>query len=323
MIDKTEPRVVGYDLIKTLAIFLVVFYHVGGLDYGEVVPGEYYIPNLNKVLSSFCAASVPLFFMVNGALILPRHLSLKLLLYKSLKFIVLYIFGKIVLQYLLCQKLFGISHEMVHFWFLLTLAGIYPVSYFLDKYPYLKRIVLTILLVCPFLTNLFGDIFVFFFPQNDLPRLAHTGLFTLYSLVYFYLGFWLRNIQLPTKVSIALLFFGLILVNFEVIAMSTHYSHIYDSGSAALPTIGAACMAVSLFSSLKRVNLGDNLLGGVISYFGRQTMHIYMLHVLFLFWIRHFFLGYSNNMSILSAVFFSALLMCLCSTLRVGQKQIS
>lgn len=319
----SNPRILGYDLIKTLAIFLVVFYHVGGLDYGEVVPGEYYIPNLNKVLSSFCAASVPLFFMVNGALILPRHLSLKQLLKKSLKLIFLYIFGKIVLQNLLCQRLFGIPHEMVHFWFLLTLAAIYPISFFLDQNPYIKKIVLFLLLVCPFLTNLIGDVTAFFLPTIELPSFAHTGLFTLYSLVYFYLGFLLRNSQVSTIVSIALLFLGLFLVNFEVVAMSTYYARVYDSGSSALPTIGAACMTVGIFTLLKGITINSNSLRNVISFYGGNTIHIYMLHVLFLFWIRHFFPAFCNNTSILSAVILSVLLMSICAVIGVGKKQIS
>lgn len=302
------PRIVGFDLIKTLAIFLVVLYHVGGGDYGEVVPGEYYIPNLSKVLSSFCAASVPLFFMVNGALILPRHLSLKQLLKKSLKLISLYIFGKIVLQYVLCQMLFGISHEMVHFWFLITLAAIYPISYFLDQYLYIKRIVLLFLLVCPFLTNLIGDITAFFLPKIDLPGFAHTGLFTLYSLVYFYLGLQFRNSQVQAKASISLILIGLLLVNFEVIAMSTHCVQVYDSGNAAFPTIGAACMAVGIFTSLKSIDVNDCSLSSIISFFGRNTMQVFMLHVLFLFWIRHFFPGYIDNLSLWGTVSFIIIL---------------
>lgn len=318
--SSNNPRIVGFDLIKTLAIFLVVFYHVGGIDYGEIVPGEYYIPNLSKVLSSFSAASVPLFFMVNGALVLPRHLSLKQLFLKSLKLIFLYIFGKVVLQHLLCQQLFGIHHEMVHFWFLLTLAAVYPISFFLDQYPYLKKIVLLLLIICPFLTNLIGDIATFFSLEIDSLHWVHTGLFTLYSLVYFYLGFQFRNSQVSTNASISLLFLGLLLVNFEVIAMSTHYAQVYDSGNAAFPTIGAACMAVGIFTSLKGIDVNSSSLGSVISFFGRSTMQIYMFHVLFLFWFRHFFPSLIETFSIFEIVLFVFILIVLSIFLGIAYK---
>lgn len=307
----SRPRIIGFDLIKTLAIFLVVFYHVGGVNYGEVIPGEYYMPNLNKVLSSFSAASVPLFFMVNGALLIPLHLSLKQLFLKSLRLIFLYIFGKVVLQHLLCQQLFGIHHEMVHFWFLLTLAAVYPISYFLDQYPYIRKIVLSLLLVCPFLTNLLGDLTAYFSPETYLPHFAHTGLFTLYSLVYFYLGFLFRNSQVSPKASISLLLFGLLLVNFEVIAMSTHYAQVYDSGNAALPTIGAACMAVGIFTFLKCIQVHGSSLCSVVSFFGSNTVHIYIYHVLFLFWVRHFSPGLIETFSIFELVLFVFLLIVL------------
>lgn len=258
--------------------------------------------------------------MVNGALVLPRHLSLKQLFLKSLKLISLYIFGKVVLQHLLCQRLFGIYHEMVHFWFLLTLAAIYPISYFFDQYPNIRKIVLSLLLVCPFLTNLFGDITAYFSPETDLHRLAHTGLSTLYTLVYFYLGFLFRNSQVSTKASISLLFLGLLLVNFEVIVMSTHYAQVYDSGNAAFPTIGAACMAVGIFTSLKSIDVNDSLMSGIISFFGRNTMQVYLLHVLFLFWFRHFFSGLVETFSFFEIVLFVFILIILSSFFGIAVK---
>ena len=56
-----------YDLLKIIAAFMVCFYHLAMLDVG-VVTDEFYIPNVNKICLNLCAMSVPLFFMVNGAL---------------------------------------------------------------------------------------------------------------------------------------------------------------------------------------------------------------------------------------------------------------
>ena len=79
----SQDRIFGYDLIKTIAIIMIVFYHLGGIDYGDIETGHCYLPNLNKFFSALCAAGVPLFFMVNGALVIPRNLHWKLLLFKS------------------------------------------------------------------------------------------------------------------------------------------------------------------------------------------------------------------------------------------------
>lgn len=275
-----------------------------------MTPGELYLPNLNKFLSSFCAVSVPLFFMVNGALILPRHLTLKQLLKKSVKLLLLFFFGKLVLQYLLCQQLFGIPHEMVHFWFLLTLAALYPICYLLDCCPLLKKSGLVLLLICPFITNFLGDISVFFFPSVELPHLAHTGLFTLYSLVYFYLGAKLKDYHISTIASLILLLVGLLLVNFELIAMSTYTKQVIDSGNALFPTIGAACMSISLFSLLQIKEFNNCYINGLLIFIGRNTIGIYMLHVLFLFWLRFFFSPSAIDLTLLFAISLSLFLMC-------------
>ena len=66
-LESNQRRVFGYDVIKALAMFMVVFYHLFMLDFA-FVPGEFYVPNFNKIIQMLCTSSVPMFFMVNGAL---------------------------------------------------------------------------------------------------------------------------------------------------------------------------------------------------------------------------------------------------------------
>lgn len=71
-----KQRIFGLDLLKALAAFFVVLYHVGMVDLGYR-EGVYYYPTLTQVLWLFCACGVPLFFMINGALTVSRHYDLK------------------------------------------------------------------------------------------------------------------------------------------------------------------------------------------------------------------------------------------------------
>ena len=112
---------------------MIVFYHLGGIDYGAIEPGHFYLPNLNKFFSALCAAGVPLFLMVNGALVIPRNLHWQQLLFKFFHLLFLFVFWKFVLQYLISFKLLAIEDKMVHFWFLCTLSIVYLMSIVLQK----------------------------------------------------------------------------------------------------------------------------------------------------------------------------------------------
>ncbi|MBO4803678.1 MAG: acyltransferase family protein, partial [Muribaculaceae bacterium] len=71
-----KERIFGYDILKALAAFLVVLYHVGMVDLGYR-DGQYYYPTLVQVIWLFTACGVPLFFMVNGALTVHRDYDLR------------------------------------------------------------------------------------------------------------------------------------------------------------------------------------------------------------------------------------------------------
>ena len=309
---ETKERIFGYDLIKTLAIFLVVSYHVGGLDYGTVEPDKYYLPNFNKILSFFYAAGVPLFFMVNGALTIPRHYSFKHLLIKACRLVLLYVLGKFILEYLLCRCLLGIQNDMVHFWFLLTLAGIYLISYFLNKYDALRKILLCVLLICPFLTNFIGDIYAFFKSTQELPHCLHFGLFTTYSFFYYYLGDKLRTKEVDTGKCIFLILLGIVLIFFEVVAMTNNTRIVFDTGNAAFPTIGGLCMSLGLFLILKDGFISSESIKSVVTTIGKNTLWIYLIHVLCLFWLRFFFSNFLDNLTWIGNVTLSFLLIIIC-----------
>lgn len=64
-----QKRNIGLDIIKGFAALLVCMLHLLRVDFGSVIPGEIYFPNLSKIIYGLCACSVPLFFFVNGYLV--------------------------------------------------------------------------------------------------------------------------------------------------------------------------------------------------------------------------------------------------------------
>lgn len=299
-------RIFGYDLIKTIAIFMIVFYHLGGIDIGKIEPGNLYSPNFNKFLLSFCAASVPLFLMVHGALILPKQLDFMKSILKAAKMLLWLLFGKVVLQQIVLEKCFCIEDEMVHFWFLCTLAIVYIVSCFMNQHTWLRYIILLILFIYPFLSNLLYDCVVFFMPDSKLSVLGHDGFFTFYALVYFYLGYYLKHKTLPHYFSFLAIIVGLLLINFEVVALSNYHQIIYDGVNGSFPTIGALALSTGLFFLLKDASSTNHNLCSSIGFIGSNTLGIYIFHVLFIFLIRKYIL--SETLSLLSSITLTCLL---------------
>ena len=284
----SQNRIFGYDLIKTIAIFMIVFYHLGGIDIGTIESGKYFLPNFNQFVLSFCAASVPLFLMVHGALILPKRLNLKESTLKAIKMVLLFLFGKVVLQRILLEKCFSIGDEMVHFWFLGTLGMVYGVSYFLNKWKWLRHIVLLILIIYPFFSNLLVDCIVFFKPGFYFLSLGHDGFYTFYALVYFYLGYYLKHKTLTRYFSLLTITTGVLLINFEVVALSNYFQIVFDGVNGSFPTIGAIALSTGLFLLLKDTNSSNCLIRDSISFIGSNTMGVYLFHVLVIFLLRKY-----------------------------------
>lgn len=267
---------------------MVVFYHLGGIDYGAIELGRFYLPSLSKFFSAFCAAGVPLFFMVNGALVIPKKKQWKQLLFKAFHLLFLLVFWKLVLQFFISNWLLNIKDNMVHFWFLGTLSIVYLISIILQKSTCLRHSAIAFLLVFPFLYNFFWDIYLFFSPSFDSFKITHTGFFTLYAILYYFLGNHLRNHQISNYYSLSLILLGLILVNFEVVAMSNHFQAVYDGVNSSFPTFGALSMSVGIFLFFKDVSLNDGITKNIVSFVGQNTMGIFIFHVLIILIMHKF-----------------------------------
>lgn len=64
-------RIVGYDVAKSIAMFFVVLLHFAFYT-------RYYSGGLaGTAVTTLCVICVPLFFAVNGALLLPRTFDVK------------------------------------------------------------------------------------------------------------------------------------------------------------------------------------------------------------------------------------------------------
>lgn len=140
---------------------------------------------------------------------------------------------------------------------LIILYLLYPVFKFIyDKYFIITKFILGTLFVFPFLYNFIIVIFKLLSIINlpiiegvALHTFPRTVFFTMYSILFFYLGAISERMKfkIPMSVCIFLIFFGLIECLFETTIMSNYTHTIYDNINSCFPTIGSLSMAIVFF----------------------------------------------------------------------------
>lgn len=140
---------------------------------------------------------------------------------------------------------------------------------------------------------------------SELPR---SGLFTLYSIVYFCVGKMLSERVLTKKTSIVLGILGLALSIGESILGVKAYGYILDGVNGSFPTIGALCMSIAIFNCLHLIHLNEKS-KKVINYLSPCVLGVYIFHLQIMKWLRQFgaFSILTLGQSILMSVFVYAL----------------
>lgn len=279
-----NKRVFGYDAMKAIAAFFVVLFHLGVNEF-EYHEGAFYYPSLAQTLSLFTSCGVPLFFAVNGALTINRNYNFKKTITKAVRLLLIALFWGFVARCVYAVKshrMPQISWESLHYyWFLFSLAYFYIINYFLNHFPrWCKLTIIFALLVFPFITNYIWNVVVFINPSVSMPKWGHIGVFTLYGLVYMYVGDYLAHHQIKKYMSIFCIPLGLALSVFEVIAV-VNYRHVpYAGANYAFPTLGALFMTIGLFVWLKEADIKNHEIKRFVSFLGNNALGIYIFHMI-------------------------------------------
>ena len=279
-----KNRVFGLDALKALAAFFVVLYHVGMVDLGYR-EGVYYYPTLTQVLWLFCGCGVPLFFMVNGALTVSRHYDLKKTALKVGRLLLVALFWGTISMFLYnathdINKPFSLG-SLCYYWFLFSLACFYIIVFLMGHLPdWCRWVAVGALLVFPFLTNMIWDFIILFKPEMTRPEWGHIGFYTMYGLVYLFVGDYLMHHHCNKGMAMIGGIVGLALLSIEATAVVNNTHAQFEGGNYCFPTIGALLLSIALFVILKDWDVKDSYWKRFVTFLGNNALGIYIFHLL-------------------------------------------
>lgn len=312
-----KTRYYYLDYLKAIAIFMVIFYHVSMLWRGmyDAPPAQRLLYN---AVVNLCAVCVPLFFLVNGALLfnksldLGKHISKTILLFvtyfiwrivtiPSIAFINGDPFGKDQLPDYI-QSVLGLhrypEYNVTHFWFIPVLIGLYVVFPILKHAYDTQRKALLLLFGALFTVTFLGNFVTFLLelifsvpmtdPESRKTIFSPFDAFSRYSyaFIYFILGGYLhkRYVLEKTKIKWYLLVLvwlgGFIYLHFLQFSKMRIYEY-FDAVIESYPEICTLAMASALFVLFSRFTYGIRALNKIAVVISLSTLGIYYIHAVF------------------------------------------
>ena len=279
--NASHHRIVSLDVIKILSAFMVVFYHFRYMDPGHFKGGSY-VMSAPQFLLCFCSASIPMFFMVNGALMLNKNRSVQEIYRKA---------GRLALVSLVWNRLVGFYTWF--FYALIVLYLLYPI--FIRAFNAENRIYLYLIMaavfVMPFMYNFVVLLlerfcpdfsFIFFGQTISLKTIPlRTGVHRLYSILYFLLGGVLLNKRVSPILSLSSIILGQAITVWDVIVTSNYTGKIADAVNSCFPTVGGLLLAFGFFTLLRVFDCVDDPKATrlLASFGGEGVLMVYLLHV--------------------------------------------
>ncbi|PIE58032.1 MAG: hypothetical protein CSA33_05075 [Desulfobulbus propionicus] len=288
-----KQSVVNFDLLRVVACFLVVLLHTSG--YKFYIFDEYWWAS--NFYDSLSRCSVPIFFMISGALLLTKEENIFLFYKKRVQRLLPPIIAWSII-YMLWNYYHGVSYGNLWGWIKTLLKG--PVFFHLW---YLYSI-FGLYLFTPFLRKIYINssikekvifLFIWFF-VSSLPSLSHlfdikANIVSVYNLKYFsdYIGYFFsgaflyeyrRNVTKYNIINILGYMISVFCIMF--------FTYIFSKKNGSPTEIFYVYTSIFvIMSSLFFYNICykagyiiNNLFAKIIRYLSQLTLGIYCIHIL-------------------------------------------
>ena len=354
---KTEKkRLAGIDLLKTVAILLVLFYHSRMVLETNLCYDASLRMKIYYIMMSLTGACVPIFFLASGYLMLSRPLDMGRHMRRTLHYLLLTLFwgaltilGRMVkngetfsIVGLLRELYYLPSGTPSHLWFMGTLIIIYILFplihaawencrsglYFFTAVLFVMTFGNTALNMCVNVYDYFirtgvnPDAGINFFGQYN----PFTG-FHAYALVYFILGGLFREQQerilkvLRLPVSILLIVGAGLLSGLYGIFMTRSMGSYWDSVSGFYDSLFTLAATIGWAGLCLRYG-GKGRAAGILKWVGSSTLGLYFVHFILRAPAISLFrrLGLSNYYFVSTIGFFIMLTILSSALVYVGKK---
>ena len=313
---KSGHRIIGYDLMRTIAIFMVVAIHSHVVYLGRNQGSIGWL--IVMELTAICLVSVPLFFMISGALLLDsdciigiRELFTRRLpkqfipfIFWSLIYTILRIaMGKIPLSIESFAKLLY-EPAYYQFWFMYTLLAIYlllPVLQAMVSYLNQKQIEYMLILwfifsiVVPSVSHFIDGFMI----SEHIDLILCEGY-----IGYFLLGYYLKKYKRKCKINIAVILtvVGILLTGiaayvewlYSINHKMKYVGYVYQS--YLLP--GVVLSVIGIFLIFQRLEINHKSISKkIVIKLSELSMGVFYIHMLILIVMEH--LGVSGEKSII------------------------
>jgi len=317
-----KDRIYYYDVLKTLAIYLVCIYHFGVVNY-DILKNDSYLTYLNYFFLGISSVGVPLFFMVNGALLLNKSYDIQKHVRKILTIFILLILWAAITLLLLIPKfndtytilefikaIYYLEYGKInHLWFLKAIIYLYLLFPLIKALYDQNEIKLYWYLIIILILFTFGSVllnnglsvlsFVFSiegFQNKNIDLFGWLNPFDLsfsYSIVYFVIGGLLvkyaSNIKIKTKWLYLILSISLIIL-FCLGQIKTISSNIvFDTVYMGYNSIMTLLMATSIFIIISRIKITNNKFLKTYQIIGANTLGIYFIHFPIGIWLKDYY----------------------------------
>lgn len=323
-----NKRILSFDVMRVVAAFAVVLQHIGGQNWIDVFPSvEWEIRNFYISLAQW---SVPLFFMISGALFLSPNKpnDIKRLFRKNLlRIVYAFLFWSAIYEFYsdgldtsMKIALISILKGPVHFWFLKVMVGIYLFV------PILKCVVANwqvyryMVLFCVITTFVVSPFFVHIGMFNEQWRVLMKnyydglGIISLEFISYFVLGYYLYSSSFGKCVKYFIYLLGIVGLVGSV--LGTHlcsnylgftYAYFYDDTH---PFVMLEAVAIFVFVK-EHCNYSPSVRRAIVG-LSNCSLGIYLVHPLLMFIMSDYFAINSSTFSpILFILLFSIIIFIL------------
>ena len=321
------------NLIKTIAISLVILSHFGPIAY-NVIDGTMEF-NFFLIYRSSLSCAVPLFLIVSGYLIISKKYEYQKIFKRIIQFLILLFSFKFM--YGLAFAKFSFSFDsIVYFftttaadgyrvnslWYLYALIGIFLLLPFIQKLYEDKKIYLLLCLIVLAFTFLVKPIELIFNATFDYELQFFTVLYPFrshygFALGYFLLGGLLQRYEnkiqdIQVKTPILLLVIGVMIVSQAYFSLlisnlsETTFDPMFDGYKLLTNLVTSVLLFIIIKYRMKEYN------HQIIDYIGRNTLLIYLLHWPIAYYVKEYLFNNLNINDYLLNVFGSIIVLLIC-----------